>query len=129
MNLSSGLKHITRTAMVGVAATGLLAAATTVSAQERVRWQVPIAFPSHLVGLSTPVVHLSESLAAISGGNIQLRYYEPGELIPPFEILDAVSEGRYPAGFTWIGYDQGSIPVLPLLSGPPFGMEPPAFMA
>lgn len=103
--------------------------AGTAQGQETVRWQVPIGFPSHLVGLSTPVVHLSDTLRNISGGNINLRYYEPGELIPPFEILDAVSEGRYPAGFTWIGYDQGSIPVLPLLSGPPFGMEPPAFMA
>lgn len=106
-----------------------MALISTAQAQESVRWQVPIGFPSHLVGLSTPVVHLSETLNNISGGNINLRYYEPGELIPAFEILDAVSEGSYPAGFTWIGYDQGSISVLPLLSGPPFGMEPPAFMA
>lgn len=130
MDLSSGLKQIGRTALIGTAAAGMLAAGmTTASAQERVRWQVPIAFPSHLVGLSTPVKYLSESLGEVSGGNINLRYYEPGELIPPFEILDAVSEGRYPAGFTWIGYDQGSIPALPLFAGPPFGMEPPAYMA
>ncbi|MCE8005077.1 TRAP transporter substrate-binding protein [Halomonas sp. MCCC 1A11081] len=124
--MSTRFKLASTTAAVILAGAAM---ASTANAQERVRWQVPIAFPSHLVGLSTPVVHLSETLEAISGGNINLRYYEPGELIPPFEILDAVSEGRYPAGYTWIGYDQGSIPVLPLLSGPPFGMEPPAFMA
>ena len=132
MQASTGPKVSTRFKLAGTAAAVILAGAAmagTANAQERVRWQVPIAFPSHLVGLSTPVVHLSETLEAISGGNINLRYYEPGELIPPFEILDAVSEGRYPTGYTWIGYDQGSIPVLPLLSGPPFGMEPPAFMA
>ncbi|MCP1673833.1 TRAP-type mannitol/chloroaromatic compound transport system substrate-binding protein [Natronocella acetinitrilica] len=132
MDLNPGLQKLARTAVVGTAAATLLGGtifASTALAQERVRWQVPIAFPSHLVGLSTPIVHLSETVEAISAGNIQLRYYEPGELIPPFDILDAVSEGRYNAGFTWLGYDQGSIPVLPLLSGPPFGMEPPAFMA
>jgi TRAP-type mannitol/chloroaromatic compound transport system substrate-binding protein len=132
MQASLAPKLSSRFKLAGTAAAVVLAGAamtSTANAQERVRWQVPIAFPSHLVGLSTPVVHLSETLEAISDGNINLRYYEPGELIPPFEILDAVSEGRYPAGFTWIGYDQGSIPVLPLLSGPPFGMEPPAFMA
>ena len=59
----------------------------------------------------------SESLKAVSGGDIQLRYYEPGELVPPFEIMDAVSSGKYPAGYTWIGYDQGTIPALPLYSG------------
>ncbi|MDX5432461.1 MAG: TRAP transporter substrate-binding protein [Halomonas sp.] len=117
---------------LGVAAAALMAGLTTTgtaAAQERVRWQVPIAFPSHLVGLSTPVRFLSESLEQASGGNINLRYYEPGELIPPFEILDAVSEGRYDAGFTWVGYDQGSIPSLPLFAGAPFGMEPPAYLA
>ncbi|MCH8502780.1 MAG: TRAP transporter substrate-binding protein [Ectothiorhodospiraceae bacterium] len=132
MDLTSGLTNVARKPALGAAATALLAGTvltSTAHAQERVRWQVPIAFPSHLVGLSTPIKHLTETLSAISNGNMQLRYYEPGELIPPFEILDAVSEGRYNAGFTWIGYDQGSIPVLPLLSGPPFGMEPPAFMA
>ncbi|MFC2992749.1 TRAP transporter substrate-binding protein [Halomonas tibetensis] len=124
------MKKMTKFALTGLAAGVALAAITTsAQAQESVRWQVPIAFPSHLVGLSTPVVHLSESLAAVSGGSINLRYYEPGELIPPFEILDAVSEGRYPAGFTWVGYDQGSIPSLPLFAGAPFGMEPPAYLA
>ena len=53
---------------------GGAAGTTTAEAQERVRWQVPIAFPSHLVGLSTPVRFLSESLDQASGGNINLRY-------------------------------------------------------
>jgi TRAP-type mannitol/chloroaromatic compound transport system substrate-binding protein len=121
-----------RPVTLGVATAALLAGTagvSTANAQESVRWQVPIAFPSHLVGLSTPVRYLSETLDEVSGGNINLRYYEPGELIPPFEILDAVSEGRYPAGFTWVGYDQGSIPSLPLFAGAPFGMEPPAYLA
>jgi TRAP-type mannitol/chloroaromatic compound transport system substrate-binding protein len=125
--LTAGRRLAAVTASAALLTTTLLGSVAT--AQERVRWQVPIAFPSHLVGLSTPVQYLSRSLDDISGGSINLRYYEPGELIPPFEILDAVSEGRYPAGFTWVGYDQGSIPSLPLFSGPPFGMEPPAYMA
>jgi len=98
-------------------------------ASERVRWQVPLAFPSHLIGLTTPVKHLTENLKAVSGGNIQLRYYEPGELVPPFEIMESVSTGKYPAGYTWVGYDQGTIPALPLYSGAPFNMEPPAYLA
>ena len=115
-----------------IGATTLLGASLlsgVASAAEKIRWQVPLAFPSHLIGLTTPVKHLSESLKAVSGGDIQLRYYEPGELVPPFEIMDAVSSGKYPAGYTWIGYDQGTIPALPLYSGAPFNMEPPAHLA
>lgn len=98
-------------------------------AAEKVRWQVPLAFPSNLIGLTTPVKHLTDQLKTISGGDIQLRYYEPGELVPAFEIMDAVSQGKYPAGYTWVGYDQGTIPALPLYSGAPFNMEPPAYIA
>nr|NIU63674.1 C4-dicarboxylate ABC transporter [Stutzerimonas stutzeri] len=66
-----------------IGATTLLGASLlsgVASAAEKIRWQVPLAFPSHLIGLTTPVKHLSESLKAVSGGDIQLRYYEPGEL-------------------------------------------------
>ncbi|RFA24749.1 C4-dicarboxylate ABC transporter [Alkalilimnicola ehrlichii] len=129
MKTPSVFRTITKAFATGAVATTLLLGSVNASASERVRWQVPIAFPSHLVGLSTPVKYLADNLNAVSNGNIRLRYYEPGELIPPFEILDAVSKGRYPAGYTWIGYDQGTIPALPLFSGPPFGMEPPAFLA
>jgi hypothetical protein len=36
-------------------------------AAEKIRWQVPLAFPSHLIGLTTPVKHLSESLKPFQG--------------------------------------------------------------
>jgi TRAP-type mannitol/chloroaromatic compound transport system substrate-binding protein len=126
------IKHQLSRLTLGISAAALLAGSLLAGpalASEKIRWQVPLAFPSHLVGLTTPVKHLSESLKAISGGDIQLRYYEPGELVPPFEIMNAVSSGKYPAGYTWIGYDQGSIPALPLYSGAPFNMEPPAYLA
>ncbi|OEY66179.1 TRAP transporter substrate-binding protein [Marinobacter sp. X15-166B] len=119
-------------AAVGLSAATLFSASLfsgTALATEKVRWQVPLAFPSHLVGLTTPVKYLTDQLKTISGGNIQLRYYEPGELVPPFEIMDAVSTGKYPAGYTWIGYDQGTIPALPLYSGAPFNLEPESYLA
>lgn len=126
------IKHKLSRLACAVGATTVLSASLVAGdalAAEKIRWQVPLAFPSHLIGLTTPVKHLSESLKTISGGDIQLRYYEPGELVPPFEIMDAVSNGKYPAGYTWIGYDQGTIAALPLYSGAPFNMEPPAYLA
>ena len=128
MSIKQQLSRLT----CGIGAAALLSSsllATPAVAAEKVRWQVPLAFPSHLVGLVTPVKHLADQLKTISGGDMQLRYYEPGELVPPFEIMNAVSTGKYPAGFTWVGYDQGTIPALPLYSGAPFNMEPPAYLA
>lgn len=128
MSIKHKLSKLTYGITVAAVITGGLASADAVAA-EKVRWQVPLAFPSHLVGLTTPVKHLTENLKNISGGDIQLRYYEPGELVPPFEIMDAVGSGKYPAGYTWVGYDQGTIASLPLYSGAPFNMEPPAYLA
>lgn len=133
MSLKQQLSNLGRGATFAALFSATMMSASLISgqavAEEKIRWQVPLAFPSHLVGLTTPIKHLSDNLKAISGGDIQLRYYEPGELVPPFEIMDAVSEGKYPAGYTWVGYDQGTIPALPLYSGAPFNMEPPAYLA
>ncbi|MCC5858948.1 MAG: TRAP transporter substrate-binding protein [Ectothiorhodospiraceae bacterium] len=95
-------------------------------ASERVRWQVPTGAPTTLPGADA-IVHASKSLTGMSGGSITLRIYEPGELIPPFEVSDAVGEGRYPAGFTYTAYDEGSMPASPLFSTVPFAMDPVGF--
>ncbi|RDB41953.1 C4-dicarboxylate ABC transporter, partial [Halomonas sp. DQ26W] len=58
MQALTGPRMPARFKLIGTTAAAVLASATlasTANAQESVRWQVPIAFPSHLVGLSTPV--------------------------------------------------------------------------
>jgi hypothetical protein len=60
---------------------------------------------------------------------VELVPYEPGELVPAFSIVDAVREGKVPAGYTWLGYDQGKIPASALIAAVPFGMEPWEFSA
>ena len=100
-----------------------------VLAAGKVMWKVPLAFSSKLPGLGTNITYASEQIMKISDGKIILKVYEPNKLLPPFEILDAVSKGKVKAGYTWIGYDSGKIPALPLFSAVPFGMEPWEFTA
>jgi TRAP-type mannitol/chloroaromatic compound transport system substrate-binding protein len=94
---------------------------------EDLRWKMPIAFGSNLPGLGSPAPWVADTLTKTSGGSIQVRVYEPGELVPPFDILQSVSDGKIPAGYTWIGYDQGKIPAVPLFAAVPFGLKPWAF--
>lgn len=98
-------------------------------AQERVRWKMQSVYTPALPSLGTPSKWLPEQLDKITNGNIQIKSYDPGKLVPPFEIMEAVSEGNIPAGYTWIGYDQGSIPTTFLLSQGMFGMKPWEYMA
>lgn len=99
------------------------------NAAENIRWKMPIAFASKLPGLGSPSKYVEEQLKTASDGTVQVRVYEPDELVPPFEILSAVSEGKVSAGYTWIGYDQGKVPSVPLFAAVPFGLKPWAFTA
>jgi TRAP-type mannitol/chloroaromatic compound transport system substrate-binding protein len=72
---------------------------------------------------------VADTLTSASDGSVEVRVFEPGKLVPPFEILQAVSDGKVAAGYTWIGYDQGKVPAVPLFAAVPFGMKPWAFNA
>lgn len=88
---------------------------------------MPVAFSTNLPGLGSPAAWVAKQLNVSSAGTIKVKVFEPKKLVPPFEILQAVSDGKVGAGYTWIGYDQGKVPALPLFAAVPFGLKPPAF--
>lgn len=110
-----------------IIATVALATHLGTASAEDVRWRMPIAFGSNLPALGTTAQWLAEKLEAASDGSIRIKLSEPGKLVPPFEILQAVSDGKLPVGYTWIGYDAGLVPSLPLFASVPFGLKPWAF--
>jgi TRAP-type mannitol/chloroaromatic compound transport system substrate-binding protein len=116
--------NIVKTLAAGLSAVSLTAAA---AGAEDLRWKMPIAFGSNLPGLGSPAPWVAENLSTASDGSLRVRVYEPGELVPPFDILQAVSDGKVEAGYTWIGYDQGKVPAVPLFAAVPFGLKPWAF--
>jgi TRAP-type mannitol/chloroaromatic compound transport system substrate-binding protein len=92
-----------------------------------VRWRVPTAFGTHLPGLGENAPWVLEQIREASDGRLALDVFEPGELMPAFSITDAVREGKVEAGYTWLGYDQGKLPVSVLFGAVPFGLEPWSF--
>ncbi|MCC5887498.1 MAG: TRAP transporter substrate-binding protein [Gammaproteobacteria bacterium] len=96
---------------------------------QAVNWRVALAFGSNLPALGDNIIYVADAVSATSNRRIRLQTFEPGELISAFAITEAVGEGRLPAGYTWLGYDQGRIPASALLGAVPFGMEPWEFMA
>jgi len=91
---------------------------------EKVRWKVQTVFGTNLPGLGDPIALVAEQIKTASNGNIQFKVYEPGKIVPPFAITEAVKNKQIPAGLALLGYDQGKIPASALLSHVPFGMEP-----
>ncbi len=109
-------------------ATSILAAPAA-SAQDKILLKTPIAFSTALPGLGSPIPRVAEQLDLMSGGTLQMKVYEPGKLVPPFEILESVSSGKINSGYTTAGYWAGQIPAAPLFSAVPFGPEAGEYMA
>jgi TRAP-type mannitol/chloroaromatic compound transport system substrate-binding protein len=93
------------------------------------RWRMPSAFGTHLPALGDNPAEVAERIGALTDGRLRVDLFEPGELVPPFSIVDAVREEKVQAGYTWLGYDQGKLAVAALFGAVPFGMEPWEYMA
>jgi len=114
--------------LTSLAVAASLMAAPAVAA-DKLLLKTPIAFSTELPGLGSPIPRVAEQLALMSGGTLKMKVYEPGKLVPPFEILDAVSTGKINSGYTTAGYWAGKIPAAPLFSAVPFGPEAGEYMA
>jgi len=121
-------KTLTGMAIAAVVA-ATVATAPAVQAADKLLLKTPIAFSSSLPGLGSPIPRVAEQLELMSGKTLKMKIYEPGKLVPAFEILDAVSSGKINSGYTTAGYWAGKIPAAPLFSAVPFGPEAGEYMA
>lgn len=115
--------------LTSLAVAASLLTAPAAQAADKLLLKTPIAFSTALPGLGSPIPRVAEQLDLMSGGTLRMKIYEPGKLVPPFEILDAVSSGKINTGYTTAGYWAGKIPAAPLFSAVPFGPEAGEYMA
>jgi len=122
-----------RSLLFSAAAVALAGAFTFATMNEamadRLRWKMASAFPSSLVQLGSGGVLLSERLENMSGGEIELRFFEPNALVPPLEMFDAISAGSLDAAWSVPGYWFGREPSLALFSAVPFGPRAGEYLA
>ena len=89
---------------------------------------VHMSIPKDLTFLADSAKLMDETLQNISGGDVGLRLYGSGELVPAGEILDNVSSGAIPAGWSFLGQWGGKVPVAQI-GATPFGAGPEALAA
>ncbi len=107
----------------------LFVVSATPAMAKKVLLKVPVCFPTALPGLGTTAPWLAERIETLSNGEIKMKVYEPGKLVAPFEILDAVAKGKINAGYATPAYWQGKIPAAALFSAVPFGPEAGEYLA
>lgn len=104
-----------------VAAAGALALAATSAQAERVRWKFHSAWGSAVPHLGTSALRYSDNVKVMSGGDFQLKFFEPGALVPANEGFDATSKGSIETAWSTAGYDVGKVPALAFFTSVPFG--------
>lgn len=105
----------------GKAGTGPAAPA---GAEQPVRqWKMVTTWPANFPGLGTGAAKLAEMITAASGGRINVRVYAGGELVPPFEVFDAVSRGTAEMGHGAAYYWKGKAEAAPFFCTIPFGFN------
>ena len=123
-------KFVGAAGMVGV--TGLLGACgkqtgsgsecESASTSETFEWKMVTSWPPNFPGLGTGANHLAETINKLSGGRLKIKVYGGNELVPAFEVFDAVQQGTAEMGHTASYYWKGKIPEAQFFSGIPFGM-------
>ena len=127
MKLNNYLKTLSA---VGIAAAMSVAAISTAQAQERVKWKMQSAFGSQLPHLGTSGVRFSKDIDRLSSGKFQVKFFEPGALVPALECFDAASKGSVQSCWTTPGYHTGKLGVgVSFFTAVPFGPQIGEFLA
>ncbi len=89
---------------------------------ETVEWKMVTTWPKNFPGLGTGAESLGRLISEMSGGRIRVKVYGAGELVPAFEIFDAVSRGTAQMGHGAAYYWRGKNEAFQFFSTVPFGL-------
>jgi TRAP-type mannitol/chloroaromatic compound transport system substrate-binding protein len=67
---------------------------------------------------------VASRIRALSGGRLDIAVHAAGEIVPAFEVLDAVGGGVAEIGHTAAFYWQGKMPAAAFYTTVPFGLTP-----
>jgi TRAP-type mannitol/chloroaromatic compound transport system substrate-binding protein len=119
------LKLVAVVAVATIASLGL----TTQAEAQRVKWKMQSAFGSTLPHLGDSGVRFAKNVKRLSAGKFDIKFFEPGALVPALECFDAASKGSVDSCWTTPGYHTGKYPALAFFTAVPFGPQFGEFVA
>ena len=97
-------------------------AAASVGTGEVIEWKLVTTWPKGLPGLGAAPENFARRVNEASGGRLRIKVFGAGEIVPAFEVFDAVSRGVAEAGHGASYYWKGKIPAAVFYTAVPFGM-------
>ncbi|WP_017445201.1 TRAP transporter substrate-binding protein [Gayadomonas joobiniege] len=86
-------------------------------------WKMVTTWPKNFPGLGTIANELAENIETMSGGQLKIKVYAAGELVPAMQVFDAVKGGAAEMGHSASYYWKGKIPAAQFFTSLPFGMN------
>ena len=93
------------------------------SSAERFSWKLVTTWLPNFPGLGTGVNTLARYIQEMSGGRMEITIYAAGELVPAFEVFDAVSQGSAEMGHGAAYYWRGKSEAAQFFATIPFGLN------
>lgn len=93
------------------------------AAQELFEWSIVTAWPPKYPGMGMGVENLVEWISVASNGRLKIKVYGAGELVPAFEVFDAVSRGTVEMGHGASYYHKGKLDAAQFFTAIPFGLN------
>ena len=115
------MRTISKYAGLAVASAMLLGVQTASAQDKKVRIQMQSNFASTLALLGPNAKFTVDQINKVSGGSIEMKFFEPGALVPPAQAFDAVSSGALDAAWATPGFWTGKDIAFAVYSTVPFG--------
>ena len=118
------MTRLTRRNVLGGIGAATAVAAPSVARAQTQKWRMITSWPRRLPGPGVSAERVAERIKALSGGRIEVQVYAAGEVVPAFEVLDAVGGGVAELGHTASFFWQGKMPAANFFTTVPFGLTP-----
>ena len=77
-----------------------------------IEWKMVTTWPKNFPALGTGAQRIADSIGEMSEGQLVVKLYAGGELVPPFECFDAVSQGTaqmsHGVSYYWINKNRST---------------------
>jgi len=115
-------RHFIKAAAASSLLAGTTLLTTNTQANNKIKWKMLTTWPKNFPGLGTGANDLANLITQMSGGRLTIKVYGANELVPAFEVFDAVSRGTAQMGHGAAYFWKGKSAAAQFFSAVPFGL-------
>ena len=114
---------------VAAAAVALVATAAVGEAEARVKMKIHSAFGRNIFVIGPGPYHVADAVKTMSDGEVDIKIFEPGALVPSTKYFDPVSSGSIDGAWGTPGYNVHKNVAYAFFSSVPFGPRGGEYLA